>query len=130
MKILMLTPYLPYPPSSGGQVRSYNLIKNLSKQHKIYLVSLIKSTDERKYAKKLEQYCEEVYLCKRSESPWTISNVVKSIFGVFPFIVVRNSSAESAKVITQLLSKEQFDLIHAETFYIMPHIPETSVPIL
>src|SRR3989338_2129187 len=130
MKILMLTPYLPYPPSSGGQVRSYNLIKNLSKRHEIFLVSLIKNDEEKKYQKKLAPFCKEVYLCKRSESPWTMSNVLKSVFGVYPFIVVRNSSPESTHVISKLLNKEKFDLIHAETFYIMPHIPETSVPIL
>ncbi|PJC28752.1 glycosyl transferase family 1, partial [Candidatus Shapirobacteria bacterium CG_4_9_14_0_2_um_filter_40_11] len=46
MKILMLTPYLPYPPSSGGQVRSYNLIKNLASKHEITLFSLIKNEKE------------------------------------------------------------------------------------
>src|SRR4030042_995558 len=62
----MLTPYLPFPLMSGGQTRSYNLIKNLSKNQAI--------KDE--------------------------------------------------------LSSNQYDLIHAETFYVMPHIPETKVPIL
>lgn len=28
------------------------------------------------------------------------------------------------------LSREKYDLIHAETFYVMPHIPKTTVPIL
>lgn len=126
----MLTPYLPYPPSSGGQVRSYNLIKNLSKNHDITLVSLIKSDAEKKYQKNLSKFCKEIYVCKRSESPWTISNIFRSVFGLFPFIVVRNSSPESQKTITRLLKKHKYDLIHAETFYIMPHIPETDVPIL
>ncbi len=42
MRILMLTPYLPYPLVSGGQIRTYNLLKNLSRQHQITLFSLIK----------------------------------------------------------------------------------------
>ena len=53
MKILMITPYLPFPPSSGGQVRSYNLIKHLARQHQITLVSLIKSPEEENYVKEL-----------------------------------------------------------------------------
>lgn len=126
----MLTPYLPYPPSSGGQVRSYNLIKNLSKRHDIFLVSLIKNDAEKEYKRELIPFCKEIHLCKRSESPWTASNIIKSVFGLFPFVVVRNSSPESKKIISSLLSREKFDLIHAETFYIMPHIPKTSVPIL
>lgn len=129
MRILMLTPYLPYPPSSGGQVRSYNLLKNLGKKHKVVLVTLIKSEDEKKYLKKLENYCEKIYVCKRSYSPWTLKNILKSIFGLYPFLVVRNFSPEAQKIVHELLKKYKFDLIHAETFYIMPHIPETDIPI-
>ncbi|OGK44902.1 hypothetical protein A2957_02690 [Candidatus Roizmanbacteria bacterium RIFCSPLOWO2_01_FULL_38_11] len=130
MKILMLTPYLPYPPSSGGQVRSYNLIKHLSKNHEIYLVSLIKNEEEKRYHKGLLKYCSKIYTCKRSESPWTISNIFKSVFGRYPFLVVRNFSEEARLAVADLLKKEDFDLIHAETFYIMPHIPKTKTPIL
>lgn len=130
MKILMLTPYFPYPPSSGGQVRSYNLIKHLSRKHEIYLVALIKSKDEEKYKNNLSHYCKEIHLCKRSESPWTFQNITKSVFGVYPFLVVRNYSQEAREVVSALLKQHDFDLIHAETFYIMPHIPPTEVPIL
>lgn len=130
MKILMLTPYLPYPPSSGGQVRSYNLLKNLGKKHQVVLVALIKNEEEKKFVKNLKQYCQKIYLCKRAESPWTLSNIGKSIFGLFPFLIVRNFSWEAKKKIAQLLRNNHFDLIHAETFYIMPHIPKTHVPLL
>lgn len=130
MRILMLTPYLPYPPSSGGQVRSYNLLKNLGKKHKIVLVALIKNEEEKKYLKNLENYCEKIYVCRRSYSPWTFKNIFKSIFGLYPFLVVRNFSDEAKKTISELLKKETFDLIHAETFYIMPHIAKTLIPIL
>lgn len=129
MKILMLNPYMPYPPSQGGQVRSINLIKHLSKKHEIYLLSLIKNDEEAQYKSELLKYCKEVYACKRSESPWTISNVLKSIFGKYPFLVNRNYSPEARTTVEMLLKKHKFDLIHAETFYIMPHIPQTDIPI-
>ena len=119
MKILMVTPYLPYPPSSGGQVRSYNLLKNLGKKHQITLVSLIKSDEEKKLAVNLKEYCEEIHVCKRSESPWTANNLFKSIFGPHPFLIVRNFSQEAKNVVFNLVKKRNFDLIHAETFYIM-----------
>lgn len=130
MKILMLTPYLPYPPSSGGQVRSYNLLKNLGKKHQIFLVALIKNEKEKKFVKNLHEFCQSIYLCKRSESPWTLKNILKSILGLFPFLIVRNSSPQAKEIISQLLKTYQFDLIHAETFYIMPHLPKTKIPIL
>ncbi len=124
----MLTPYLPYPPSSGGQIRSYNLIKQLSKKHKITLYSLIKYDDERKYIKELEKYCERVKVFKRAEKPWTIKNIFKTAISSFPFLVIRNYSSEEKEDIRKILKKEKFDIIHAETFYVSPHIPETDIP--
>lgn len=125
----MLTPYMPYPPSQGGQVRSLNLIKHLCRNNEIYLVSLVKTDEEAQYKKELQNYCKEVYTCKRSESPWTLSNVLKSVFGKYPFLVNRNYSPEARRTVEKLLSEHSFDIIHAETFYIMPHIPETQIPI-
>lgn len=130
MKILMLTPYLPYPPSSGGQIRSYNLIKNLAKKHEITLFSLIKTSEEKKYIPELQNFCHEVEVFKRPEKPWTLSNILRTGFGFYPFLVVRNLSSTEKEALAQKLKKETFDLIHAETFYVMPHIPETKIPIL
>ncbi len=130
MKILMLTPYLPYPPSSGGQVRTYNLLKYLSRKNKITLISLYKYEYERKYLKHLQRFCERIYLCKRAEKPWQPKNVLRAIFLDKPFLVVRNFSSEAKETAENLLKREQFDVIHAETFYIMPHLPETKVPVV
>lgn len=129
MKILVLTPYLPYPPSSGGQVRSYNMITKLADRHELTLVCLIKNPDEVQYAQHLKKYCKDIYLCQRPPRPWTLSNIFKSIFGQFPFLVVRNYSSEATTTLRNLLNKEKFDLIHAETFYVLPHLPKTDVPV-
>lgn len=130
MKILMLTPYLPYPLLSGGQIRSYNLLKNLAKKHQITLVSLIKHESEKQYIKNIEPFCQHVIAARRPLQPWTLVNVLKTGLGLHPFLVVRNFSPEAKAAVIELLQKEQFDLIHAETFYVMPHIPQTFVPIL
>lgn len=130
MKILMLTPYLPYPPSSGGQIRSFNLIKQLSKKHQITLCSLIKYDEDKKFVDKLEPYCKKVYTFKRPEKPWTIDNILKTGFSSYPFLVIRNFSNQQHKALIKIIKDEQFDLIHAETFYVSPHIPNTQTPIV
>ncbi len=130
MKILMLTPYLPYPPSSGGQIRSYNLIKQLSKKHEIVLCSLIKFDSERKYVDKLSKICKEVHVFKRPEKPWTIKNIINTGFSPFPFLVIRNYSPSEKKALEKIVKDEDFDLIHAETFYVSPHIPKTKIPMV
>lgn len=131
MKLLMLTPYLPYPLLTGGQTRSYNLIKRLSSLgHEITLFSLIKIDEERKYVGELEKFCKEVQVFQRSEKPWTIGNILKTGFSFYPFLVVRNWAKGEKSAIEKKLKGKKFDLIHAETFYVMPHIPKTKIPIL
>ena len=131
MKILMLTPYLPYPLLTGGQTRSYNLIKRLSSLgHEITLLSLVKSSKERAYLQELERFCKEVHVFDRSEKPWTLNNILRTGFSFYPFLVVRNWAKEEKTATLEMITKEKFDLIHAETFYVMPHIPETKIPIL
>jgi len=127
----MLTPYLPYPLLTGGQTRSFNLIKRLSALgHEITLFSLVKSSDERKYVGQLERFCKEVQVFSRSEKPWTLKNILKTGFSLYPFLVIRNWAKGEKAAIEQKIKQEKFDLIHAETFYVMPHIPKTEVPIL
>lgn len=130
MKILMLTPYLPFPDSSGGQIRSYNLIKDLSKVHEITLFSLIKDDSERRFIPELTKYCSKVEVFKRSKSPWTLRNILLTGFGPYPFLVIRNLSPEEKRAVKEEIEHVHYDLIHAETFYVMPHIPKTDTPIL
>lgn len=126
----MLTPYLPFPDSSGGQIRSYNLIKDLSKKHDITLFSLIKDDSEKQFISELQKYCKEVKVFKRSKSPWTLRNILLTGFGPYPFLVIRNLSPREKIAVSEEIIKNKYDLIHAETFYVMPHIPKTNVPIL
>ncbi len=127
----MLTPYLPYPLLTGGQTRSYNLIKRLAAlNHEITLFCLVKNVLERRYVGELEKFCKEVKVFIRSEKPWTPGNILRTGFSFYPFLVIRNWASGEKNEIEKELAYENFDLIHAETFYVMPHIPQTSIPIL
>ncbi len=46
MKILVLTPQLPYPPHQGTTLRNYNLLKRLAQRHSIDLFSLLAPDDD------------------------------------------------------------------------------------
>lgn len=130
MKIFMLTPYLPYPLLSGGQVRTYNLLKKIAKQHEVTLFALIKQDSERENIKELEKYCSKIRVFKRTSSPWHPRNILLAGFSAFPFVVTRNLVSELQGEIEKELNDQSYDLIHVETFYMMPNIPKTDVPVL
>src|SRR3990172_8151309 len=120
MKILMLSPYLPYPLISGGQIRTYNLLKNLKDKHDITLFSLIKNESDKQYIPNIEQFCSKVKVFKRSNKPFTLRNILKSGFSFYPFVVTRNLVTQTLREVEKELKSGAYDLIHAETFYMMP----------
>lgn len=126
----MLTPYLPYPLLSGGQIRTYNLLKNLSKHHEITLYALIKDKTETEYIKHLEPFCSQIKVFKRTKNPWALRNVLLAGFTPYPFLVTRNLPSNMRSQIKKEISQNKYDLIHAETFYMMPNIPSTKIPVL
>ena len=130
MKILMLTPYLPYPLYSGGQIRTYNLLKNLSKKHEISLFSFIRSEKETQYIPELQKFCRQVRVFKRRQA-WDLRNIFLAAFSPYPFLVSIYLSRSLKRTIETELMTGNYDLIHAETFYVMPNLPKNiSVPTL
>ena len=129
MKLLMLTPYLPYPLYSGGQSRSYNLLKNLARKHEIALFSFIRSNQEGQFLPKLKPLCRRVVVFKRRQA-WDPRNLLLALFTPYPFLVSIYLSRHFRQAISQELRRGDYDLIHAETFYIMPNLPLTRVPTL
>jgi glycosyltransferase involved in cell wall biosynthesis len=130
MKILMITPYLPYPLVSGGQIRTYNLLKNLHKKHQITLMSFIREQDETKHIPELEKFCHRVITFKRTPHAWHPRNILLSGLTPYPFVVCLYLYKKVRQAIERELKKNSYDLIHAETFYVMPNIPQTRLPIL
>ena len=129
MKVLMIPPYLPFPLVSGGQIRTYNLLKNLSKKHEITLASFIRDPSEENYLKELKPYCKKVILFARRKA-WSPLNILLSAVTPYPFLVSIYYGISVKKQIQSELKSQDYDLIHAETFYVMPNIPKTGVPIL
>lgn len=60
MRILFLTPRLPYPPYRGDRLKIFNLIREASRTGDVYLLSFVDSEDERRSAEHLRPYCREI----------------------------------------------------------------------
>ncbi len=129
MKILMITPYLPYPPHSGGQTRSYNLIKHLSNKNEITLFSFIRNADENQYVRNLSPYCRKIKTFPRGKT-WSLKKILFTGLTPFPFLIANYYSQAMKRAIRKEINEERYDLIHTECFYLMPNIPKTDLPVV
>ncbi len=62
MRILYLTPRIPYPPNKGDKVRTFNTLRYLSRRHSVTLVSLVDHGDSVEHLAPLRALCDEVVL--------------------------------------------------------------------
>lgn len=129
MKILLVSSFLPFPLTSGGHIRLYNLIKSLSIRHNITLICEKRDYQTQEDVEEVKKICSKVITVKRKKQ-WSISNVLKTGFSSDPFLLTGHKSDEMKSLIRDELVKESFDLIHVETFYVLQNVPKTFLPIV
>jgi glycosyltransferase involved in cell wall biosynthesis len=129
MKILMISSYLPYPLYSGGQVRLYNLIKELSGKHEITLICEKRVNQTQQDISEVEKICKKVITVDRRKQ-WSVGNILKSGTSARSFLLTGHTHAEMQKKIQEALEIHSFDLIHIETFYVMQNLPQTTIPVV
>ncbi len=128
MTILFVSAILPYPLFSGGQVRVYNLLKRLSKEHTILLYSFIRNEEERIYLKELN-FCKDIQVVMRGHA-WQPRYVSKSLFNSYPLLMNSYNISAMRELIAKGLEDYHVDRIHIEPGYVWPCLPSTNIPII
>lgn len=120
-KILFISTQLPYPPSSGGTMKSWNYITYLSKKYNVSCAYFLKNDDSENQAEfknsiRLEKIYAEPLQTKRSAL-----NLLKSYFNAPCLNVFRNYSTSFKAKIEQLAASVDLLLIdHYEMFQYVP----------
>ena len=60
MNLLFVANRFPYPPHRGDKLKIYNLARQLSKKHNLYLLTFIQDKKDYKYVHELEKYFKKV----------------------------------------------------------------------
>jgi glycosyltransferase involved in cell wall biosynthesis len=107
MKILVMTPYAPYPPNSGGRIRILDELRFLSQRHEITLVSFYQLEHEYHVRAALDEFCERVFYFPRPER---LLDSDKQSFQSIHDLFGWHTTPEMAAVLLALQS-EAFDLV-------------------
>ncbi len=128
--ILMLTPYLPYPPVSGGRSRTYNLVKRLVRDFQITVVCFGRPEEKAFDLKPLRDLCELIVI-DRAPSPGALKTALLSLTSLKPVTMRLYSSPKFRETVSRLLKYGLYDLIHVESFYMVQNLPQdVPVPVL
>lgn len=111
MRLLLLTPQLPYPPHQGTTLRNFNIIKHLAPRHAITLLSF-GTPDELHHAAPLRDLCQRIEIAPYptrtlAQRAWT------TLTSPLPDMALRLQSAEMHAKFAAL-ARESFDLVQIE----------------
>jgi len=121
MKILFLSWWFPYPPDNGSRIRIFNLIKYLSRQHEITLLSFIQDERDREYVSILEDYCQEVHILPGREfQPWSLKGIM-GFLSPRPRYFVDTYSPAMQRLVQRAFAYKQFDTVIVSQIAMVPY---------
>ncbi len=114
MKILQITPQVPYPPIDGGKRGIFNITKPLAERgHEITMIALSKRTDGD--FSELKRYCSLEVLYHDSDH--STLKMVRNLFSSVPYTVSKYHDKHIVQEIFNVLTREDFDIVHIDTLH-------------
>lgn len=129
--ILWLSHLLPYPPKGGVLQRSYNLIKESSKRHKITLLAFNQKNlcpsekDMQDGLDHLSQFCRVADVITIESEKSNTKRIKLLLAGLLPgktYTVSWLASDEFKNALAKVLAANDFDLIHVDTLSLAPYV--------
>jgi sugar transferase (PEP-CTERM/EpsH1 system associated) len=121
MRILFLTPQLPYPPQKGTALRNWGLIAGLSPRHHVSLLSFLSPGQEPQPAPPLTAACARVETVPQPTR--TLSRRLRDLaLTRQPDMALRLASQAYAHRLADWLARESFDVVHIEGIELAPYL--------
>lgn len=120
---MFVTCHLPYPPYSGGRRREFELLRRVGRDFDVTVAAVSKVYEEDSAnAPALKPFCRDVFVF--AAQPEASSHPE-------PAQIVRHRCPELGAYVARAVASGSFELVHAEGFYVMQHLPDPCpVPVL
>lgn len=113
MRLLFLTPQLPYPPHQGTTIRNFHLLAGLARQHEVALLSFA-DTSQRVDDTPLPDLCSRLYTIPMPAARSLSQRLLTTLLSPQPDLALRLPSRQFQARLEQWLREESFDVIQVE----------------
>ena len=124
MRILFLTPQLPYPPQKGTALRNWGLISGLAERHEVALLSFLAAPPME--GVKVGETAPLSAICRVEtvEAPVrTLRDRLRDMFTTRqPDMALRLASETYGRRLADWLAREAFDVVHVEGIEMAPYL--------
>ncbi|MBU2870941.1 glycosyltransferase [Colwellia sp. E2M01] len=122
MKILFLTPQVPYPTISGGTIKSFKILEHLSTNHEVSLGCLIKSPQEQVNLTQYKEVKPKLNIFSFNlERKRNFKTLLSSYLLSLPLTIYRNYSFNLKKKVDLIAHK--YDVIFIDHYLMFQYIP-------
>ena len=130
MKILFLSPTVPFPLTDGGRIRVFNLLKQIAEKSDVTLLALETQPTDAEGVAELQQLGIQVHLVPNAPTLPRVSfgTLVNAFFKRQPITVARYDLPTYRQKFRELVATENFDLVHYEMFHTAQFRTETELP--
>jgi sugar transferase (PEP-CTERM/EpsH1 system associated) len=121
MRIAVFTPYLPYPPDTGGKIRSYNLVIALSASFEVDLYTVCGGAEPpQRNVEALQGQCRRVAVFPLRRH-WRTRARIQRMLSPVPRLVQAFSSPHSLAEAEACLNHSAYDLVIADEICMAPY---------
>ena len=127
MNILLLSPWLPWPPFGGALIRTFETLSYLSRGNRVTLLAPLRHPEEAKNISMLNRSLREGYHNRivRRNSP-VLRRLSMGLLRGRPLIQSMHYDPNLARQIYKLTSQEVYDIIHVEFSFMAPYLASVS----
>ena len=130
MKILFLSPTVPFPLTDGGRIRVFNLLKQIAEKSDITLLALETQPTDAEGVLELQGLGVQVHLVPNAPTLPRVS--LRTLLNAFcrrqPITVARYDLPAYRQKFKELIATENYDLVHYEMFHTAQFHTETDLP--
>jgi sugar transferase (PEP-CTERM/EpsH1 system associated) len=129
MRILWLKTELLHPVDKGGKIRTYNMLKQLKRDHHVTYLSLDDGTAPQTARADATEYCHNLITIPHRTRPKFSAGfyveLLTNLFSPLPYFVKKYQSAGMRQAIEQLIKQDQFDVLVCDFLQPSINVPET-----
>jgi glycosyltransferase involved in cell wall biosynthesis len=133
MKVLYISPQIPYPLTDGGKISIYSSIKSLALLgHNIDFFAYAKNTKKNEAYDELKKICNPYFL--DIDTPYTITGAIKNLFSNLPYNVEKYHRYDILPVFDKYFENNKPEIVFLNNIhmawlydYIKSKVPDAKI---
>ncbi len=127
MKILLLSPWLPWPPFGGAPIRIWETLRYLSRGNRVTLLAPLRHPEEAEHVSAVSRLCERVITTQLPDrAAAVVRRLAIGLVRGMPFIQGLHYDPSLARHLRTLTSQNTYDIIQVEFSFMAPYLAAVS----